>query len=87
MPTKVLSAAVLVMLSAGVVAAQKKLPDPRDPSVAAEDRLATLVKRVQLENKRISSMEAQFTQTKHSEMLLEPSKAHHERQACCQATV
>lgn len=75
MPVKTALALAIVLLATPAVA-QKKLPDPRDPSVAAEDRLEALVKQVQQANKQISSMEARFTQTKHSEMLLEPSQAH-----------
>ena len=69
-----LFAGPFILLFGSVARAEKKLADPR--LVDAVDRLPTLIKRVQLANDKISSMEAKFTQTKHSEMLLEPSLAH-----------
>jgi len=74
MSMRLLLAAVLLLTVGSSAHAKKKLPDPR--LVEAQERLPTLVKRIQLANDEISSMEAQFTQTKHSEMLLEPSLAH-----------
>lgn len=52
------------------------VPDPRREGIAAGDRLGVLVDRVRFEQVRLSTLEANFTQVKQSELLLEPVQSH-----------
>lgn len=63
--------------SGGVLsAANAESPDPADPSLSARERLAALVERMQAAAAERETMSADFTQTKESSLLIEPSVAH-----------
>lgn len=51
------------------------LPDPSDPSVDIDVRLERLVERVKLEQAKVTTMEAGFTQLRESILLLEPENS------------
>ncbi len=60
----------VVALGASVPVAS--VPDPRDQGLSPSERLEALVERVRLEQSRLQTLEADFTQLRESSMLLEP---------------
>ncbi|MEZ5332651.1 MAG: outer membrane lipoprotein carrier protein LolA [Thermoanaerobaculia bacterium] len=50
-------------------------PDPNAPGLASGERLGALVERMRQEQESLTSLQADFVQTKESSMLLEPSEA------------
>lgn len=50
-------------------------PDPDAPGLSSRERLDALFARVRAEQKSLRSLEASFTQSKKSEMLIEPEEA------------
>jgi len=71
-----------VFAAAGLVAAAGALaaaatpaqapPDPRDPKLSGAARVEALMARVKLEQEKIKTLEASFTQRQESSMLVEP---------------
>lgn len=76
MPPFVRTAASLLLALPCVAAlAAQELPDPRDPDLAPDQRLNVLVERMRREQESLSTLQADFVQTKESSMLLEPAEA------------
>lgn len=53
----------------------ESLPDPRSPNLAPKDRLSTLIERVKIEQAKVRTLEASFTQHQESEFLLAPEES------------
>jgi len=70
-----IAALAVVALPFAVLAATDEIPDPRSEDLEAEDRLGVLVDRIRFEHERLHTLEAQFTQFKESELLVEPAEA------------
>ena len=60
---------------AGVALAQEALPDPRSAELAPSDRLGALLDRMQLEQGRVETLEADFVQLKESQFLMAPAES------------
>lgn len=56
--------------------ADEALRDPADPTLVPRERLEALVERMRLAAAERETMSADFTQTKHSSLLIEPGIAH-----------
>jgi len=54
---------------------EKPLPDPDVPGLSLADRSAALIDRIQLEQKRLTALEADFTQLRESEFLAAPEES------------
>jgi outer membrane lipoprotein carrier protein len=61
----------LVLFALPVLAADK-LPDPKAPGLDGNARLKALIERVKVEQKRLKTLEAKFTQSQESAMLVAP---------------
>ena len=59
-----------LLFQAAIFAAS--VPDPRDQDLSPSDRLQALADRVRLEQSKLATLEAEFTQYKESLMLVEP---------------
>lgn len=72
-----LTTAVLfgIVTAASAAPSTEVVPDPRRDDLKAEERLNVLVERVRFEHDRLDTLEAQFTQIKQSELLIEPVEA------------
>ncbi len=70
----VLSLVVALAAAAPAVRAET-LPDPRRQELGPAARLQALLERVRLEQRRVATLEAEFTQFKESSMLVEPTEA------------
>ncbi len=57
---------------APVASAAEKLPDPKAPGLDGNARLKALVDRVKIEQSHLKTLEAKFTQTQQSAMLVTP---------------
>ncbi len=68
-------AAALALAAAAPARAPAEVPDPRAPGLTGEERLATLIERVKLEQKRMQTLEATFVQRQESSMLLAPEES------------
>lgn len=68
------SIAVATLLLAAAAAAQGP-PDPRRPGLAPSDRLGTLLDRMQYEQGRVETLEADFVQLKESQFLMAPAES------------
>ena len=65
-------APLLVLLTAAFPAWSQDLPDPREDGLEGADRLAALVERVKVEQARVDTLWAEFSQVKESSLLAEP---------------
>ncbi|HEX4955852.1 MAG TPA: outer membrane lipoprotein carrier protein LolA [Thermoanaerobaculia bacterium] len=65
----------LGLLLLSTVAGAESLPNPRDPNLAAKDRLTTLIERVKIEQAKVQTLEASFTQRQENELLLAPEES------------
>ena len=67
-------ALALVVLASSALASRPAAepPDPDAPGLALTQRLDALIERVQLEQKRLTTLEADFVQEKASEFLAAP---------------
>lgn len=65
---------VLALLAAAALEAAQ-VPDPRAPGLAGEKRLAALIERVKLEQKKLRTLEARFVQRQESSLLLAPEES------------
>ncbi|MEE2775831.1 MAG: outer membrane lipoprotein carrier protein LolA [Acidobacteriota bacterium] len=74
MRAKLLFLAVSALVVSASLVAQG-LPDPTDESQSATDRLLALVERMKLEQKGIETLQASFSQTTRSELLLEDEES------------
>jgi outer membrane lipoprotein-sorting protein len=70
--TRTLLAALLV---AAPLAAAESPPDPRRPGLPPGERLGALLDRMQLEQSRVETLEADFTQLKESQFLIAPAES------------
>lgn len=68
------AAASLIGLAAAAAAAApaQAPPDPRDPKLSGVARVEALMARVKLEQEKVKTLEAGFTQRQESSMLVEP---------------
>jgi outer membrane lipoprotein carrier protein len=62
----------LLILALPCLAADRKLPDPKAPGLDGNARLKALVDRVKVEQSHLKTLEAKFTQTQKSAMLVAP---------------
>ncbi len=72
---KLRQAALAVSVAAVTLSASAptaSVPDPRNQDLTPSERLAALVERVRLEQSKLETLEAEFTQLKVSSMLVEP---------------
>lgn len=69
---RTLLAALLILPAAASGVTQEPLPDPRQPDLTPSQKLEKLVERVRLEHSRVETLEADFTQSKESALLIEP---------------
>lgn len=71
--------ALLLALTLGWAASApayaEALPDPRRPGLAPSERLGALLDRMQLEQRTVETLEAEFTQVKQSQFLLAPAES------------
>ncbi|HEX3526807.1 MAG TPA: outer membrane lipoprotein carrier protein LolA [Thermoanaerobaculia bacterium] len=68
-----LSLSALILPSfAPAASAAEKLPDPKAPGLDGNARLKALVDRVKIEQSHLKTLEAKFTQTQQSAMLVTP---------------
>jgi len=73
--------AILALLPAltpaarGEAAKSKVLPDPDAPGLSLSDRSAALLERIQIEQKALESLEADFVQLRESEFLAQPEES------------
>ena len=74
-PARRLLAALLLAVAVAVAAAPPAPPDPRAPGLSPSSRLQALSERIRAEHQRLRTLEAEFTQHKESEMLLEAETA------------
>ncbi len=65
-------ASMLLLLAAPALAGKTPLPDPDAPGLSVSQRFEALIERVKLEQKQLSTLEADFTQEKASEFLAAP---------------
>ena len=63
------------LLFSTIALATPQVPDPEAPGLSSTQRLHTLIERVQLEQRRIQTLEADFVQKKSSVWLVEPEEA------------
>lgn len=62
--------------AAGVATADENpLPDPSVPGLSLAERSSALIDRIQLEQKRLTALEADFTQRRESEFLAAPEES------------
>jgi outer membrane lipoprotein carrier protein len=64
--------ALLILALPCLAAADTKLPDPKAPGLDGNARLKSLVDRVKVEQSHLKTLEAKFTQTQKSAMLVAP---------------
>lgn len=69
---RLLTMALLAAMSIAATPTWDGTPDPADASLAPSERLEALLRRFQATGQSIHSMEAEFTQLKESQLLLEP---------------
>ncbi len=67
------TAFVALLGSAALPAAQ--VPDPRAPGLESEKRLATLIARVKLEQRKMRTLQASFVQRQESALLQQPEES------------
>lgn len=66
----------LCLLAAGAAAAgAADLPDPTSPKITAGERLPALIARVKHEQERLRTLQANFVQSRESELLLAPEES------------
>jgi outer membrane lipoprotein-sorting protein len=73
-----LAAAVLagaLLRAAALAAAPAPLPDPASPKLTAAERLPTLIARVKHEQDNLRTLEANFVQSRASELLVAPEES------------
>ena len=70
-----LALALAMSCLAGAALAQDSLPDPRAADLAPSDRLGALLDRMQLEQGRVETLEADFIQLKESQFLMAPAES------------
>ena len=70
-----LALALAALSFAGAALAQSPLPDPRRPGLPPSERLGALLDRMQLEQARVETLEADFIQLKESQFLMAPAES------------
>lgn len=64
-----------VLLPAGSLGAEDKVPDPEVPGLSLAKRSEALLDRIRYEQKRLSTLEAEFVQNRTSEFLAAPEES------------
>lgn len=73
---RLLGLGLLALLGpASVLAAGTSVPDPRAEGLSSDERVASLLDRVRIEQAKIETMTADFVQDKESELLVEAQRA------------
>lgn len=76
-PIRALTACLLAagLLAGALAAAPAQLPDPASPKITAAERLPTLLARVRHEQENLRTLQANFVQSRTSELLVAPEES------------
>jgi outer membrane lipoprotein carrier protein len=69
------TAVFVLLLFYGAALPAAQAPDPRAPGLDGSKRLATLIARVKLEQKKMRTLQASFVQRQESSLLLQPEES------------